>query len=90
MPMLDVLESYVTASNWKPAKREDAEVRLCTRCGKRESSVAICVPCLLEVAARLAVNKQEKQRLGILQWAVVVLVSFGVLAVGSLLSSILH
>ena len=51
----ELLEDYLNISDWKPPETDgdEREVCSCTRCGDREAAVSICVPCLLEVAAKI-------------------------------------
>ena len=55
----ELLEDYLIISDWKPPEIEGdrGEVCSCTRCGDREAAVSICVPCLLEVSAKMAAEK---------------------------------
>jgi len=90
---LEALESYLTISDWRPVEHEHAEAGLCTRCGEREAAVFICLPCLLQIAARMSEErpKKKKRRMpGILEWVVVALFAFGALAAGSLLNTLLR
>ncbi|HUV04826.1 MAG TPA: hypothetical protein VMX94_06935 [Armatimonadota bacterium] len=99
----EALESYLTISDWRPAREDSARPGLCIRCGHREPAVSLCVPCLLEVAARMSSTKNAEQvaravrrgrgkrrRLGIWEWAVVILLAVGVIVGGSLLSMALR
>ena len=99
----EVPEDYLILSDWKPAELEGVEVEsgFCTRCGDREATVSICVPCLIEVAAKMSakgadpvpilVEEPPKKRRGrVLEWFFVALLSLGVLVTGSLLNGVLR
>jgi len=99
----EALESYLTISDWKPARDDAGKPGLCTCCSRQEAAVSLCVPCLLEVAARISSGKgteqavqairqgrRRKRRLDIWEWAVVILLSVGVIVGGSLLSMALR
>ena len=99
----EALESYLTISDWKPARDESVEPGQCMRCGGREAAVSICIPCLLEVAARISAGsgveqavkairrgRRKKRRPRIWEWAAIILFSVGVIVGGSLLSMALR
>lgn len=98
----EVLDGYSTSSDWKPAGSESPEGGPCTRCGDQGGTVSMCMPCLLEVAARVAAGgtaeqvvrtrrkTPKKRRAGILEWFFVMLLSLGALITGSLLNAVLH
>ena len=93
MLKLDALESYLTISDWQPTDSNGTEPKLCARCGEGDVTISICECCLLEIASAIVtepaakVPKRKRRRRALLEWFVVILISFGVVAAGSLLSA---
>lgn len=101
----ELLDSFLIISKWRPSGIEiaEGEGESCTRCGDREATVSICVPCLLEVVAKMSnvqaaepvvevpVSAPRKKPHGaVLELFLVTLFSLGVLVTGSLLNEFLH
>jgi hypothetical protein len=97
--MLESLEDYLTISDWQPPGGTGGEPGSCTRCGKRDAEVHVCIPCLTEVAARMAAKRSGvtpkmthagRRRFGVLEWLTVTVLTLGVLAAGSLLGAMIR